>query len=312
MEGSIWYESKVGQGSTFYLTARFEIQSDKKYVQTPELDITNVKTLIIDDNATNRMVLSEMVSRWGALVTEKEDGKQGLAEMRLANDAGDPYGLVLLDSRMPELDGFQVAEDIKEDPALSGPVIMMLNLEDRTSGVKRGKELGITNFLLKPIKWSDLKQKVVGALDRKEAPAHKQPGQAKPAVKQHMIPLNILLVEDHEQIRRLIKSFLNKTPYTLDTAEDGKIAVKKFKAHKYDLVIMDIDMPVMDGYTATREIRKWEAQNRKDETPIVVLSAHALTEHRQKSLEVGCNAHLAKPIKKEDLLAAIRQHQTKW
>jgi two-component system sensor histidine kinase/response regulator len=126
-----------------------------------------------------------------------------------------------------------------------------------------------------------------------------------------MIPLNILLVEDHEQIRRLIKSFLNKTPYTLDTAEDGKIALKKFKAHKYDLVIMDIDMPVMDGYTATTEIRKWEAQNRKDETPIVVLSAHALTEHRQKSLEVGCNAHLAKPIKKEDLLAAIRQHQTK-
>jgi len=292
MEGSIWYESKVGQGSTFYLTARFEVQSDKKYVQTPEADITNVKTLIIDDNATNRMVLSEMVSRWGALVTEKEDGKQGLAEMRRANDAGDPYGLVLLDSRMPELDGFQVAESIKEDPVLYGPVIMMLNLEDRKSGVKRGRELGITNFLLKPIKWSDLKQKVEGVMGRKKTAAHKQPGQAKPAGEQYLNPLNILLAEDHEQIRRLIKSFLNKTPYKLYTAEDGEIAVKKFKAHKYDLVIMDIDMPVMDGYTATREIRKWEAQNRKDETPIVVLSAHALTEHRQKSLEVGCNAHL--------------------
>ncbi len=312
MEGRIWVESKVGQGSTFYLTARFEVQSDKKYVQIPEADITNVKTLIIDDNATNRMVLSEMVSRWGALVTEKEDGKQGLAEMRRANDAGDPYGLVLLDSWMPGLDGFQVAESIREDPVLSAPVIMMLNLEDRKLGVKRGKELGISNFLLKPIKWSDLKQKVVGTLGRKEAAAHKLPEQAKPAVKQYLIPLNILLAEDHEQNRMLIKSFLNKTPYTLDTAEDGKIAVKKFKAHKYDLVIMDIDMPVMDGYTATREIRKWEAQNRKDETPIVVLSAHALTEHRQKSLEVGCTAHLAKPIKKEDLLAAIRQHQTKW
>jgi CheY-like chemotaxis protein len=311
MEGSIWYESKVGQGSTFYLTARFEVQSDKKYVQTPEADITNVKTLIIDDNATNRMVLSEMVSRWGALVTEKEDGKQGLAEIRRANDAGDPYGLILLDSRMPGLDGFQVAESIKEGPVLSDPVIMMLNLEDRKSGVKRGRELGINNFLLKPIKWSDLKQKVEGVQGRKKTAAHKQPGQVKPAVKQYLTPLNILLAEDHEQIRRLIKSFLNKTPYKLDTAEDGEIAVKKFKAHKYDLVIMDIDMPVMDGYTATTEIRKWEAQNRKDETPIVVLSAHALTEHRQKSLEVGCNAHLAKPIKKEDLLAAIRQYQTK-
>ncbi|MEE8552051.1 MAG: response regulator [Desulfobacterales bacterium] len=131
MEGRIWVESKVGQGSTFYFTARFEAQSDKKYIQTPEADITNVKTLIIDDNASNRMVLSEMVSRWGALVTEKEDGKQGLAEMKRANDAGDPYDIVLLDSQMPGLDGFQVAEYIKKDPVLSGAVIMMLTSGDR-------------------------------------------------------------------------------------------------------------------------------------------------------------------------------------
>ena len=312
MEGRIWVESKIGQGSTFYFTARFEVQSDKKYFQIPEADIANVKTLIIDDTATNRMVLSEMVSRWGALVIEKEDGKQGLAEMKRANDAGDPYGLVLLDSRMPGLDGFQVAEFIKENPVISGPVIMMLTLDDRKSGVKRGKELGITNFLLKPIKWSDLKQEVMNALGRKEAVARKQPGQAKPAAEKDLSPLHILLVEDHEQNRMLIQTFLKKTPYTLDTAEDGEIALKKFKAYKYDLVLMDIDMPVMDGYTATREIRKWEAQNRGNETPIVVLSAHALVEHRQKSLEAGCTAHLAKPIKKEDLLAAIRQHQTRW
>mgnify|MGYP001828332399 CR=1 FL=1 len=126
------------------------------------------------------MVLAEMVSRWGALVTEKEDGKQGLAEMRRANDAGDPYSLVLLDSRMPGLDGFQVAESIKEDPVLSGPVIMMLNLEDRKSGVKKGKELGITNFLLKPIKWSDLKQKVVGTLTVKRPQPINSPGKPNP------------------------------------------------------------------------------------------------------------------------------------
>ena len=311
MEGSIWVESKVGQGSTFYFTARFEVQSDKKYVQTPEADITNVKTLIIDDNATNRMVLSEMVSRWGALVTEKEDGKQGLAEMRRANDAGDPYSLVLLDSQMPGLDGFQVAESIKEDPVLSGSVIMMLTSGDRKFAKERAKELGITDYLLKPIKWSDLKDAVMASQSRKDSAPAERPRVTKPAVREELTPSHILLVEDNEQNRMLIQTFLKKTPYTLDTAENGKIAVEKFKADQYNLVLMDIEMQVMDGYRATKEIRKWEAENQVKPTPIIALTAHALVEHRQKSLDAGCSDHLSKPIKKADLLNAIEKYAFK-
>ncbi|MES0446582.1 MAG: response regulator [Desulfobacterales bacterium] len=311
MEGRIWVESKVGQGSTFYFTARFEVQSDKKYVQTPEADITNVKTLIIDDNAKNRMVLSEMVSRWGALVTEKEDGKQGLAEMRLANDAGDPYSLVLLDSQMPGLDGFQVAESIKEDPVLSGSVIMMLTSGDRKFAKERAKELGITDYLLKPIKWSDLKDAVMAAQSRKDYAPAERPRVTKPAVREELTPSHILLVEDNEQNRMLIQTFLKKTPYTLDTAENGKIAVEKFKADQYNLVLMDIEMQVMDGYIATKEIRKWEAENQVNPTPVIALTAHALVEHRQKSLDAGCSDHLVKPIKKADLLNAIEKYALK-
>jgi len=311
MEGSIWVESKVGQGSTFYFTARFEVQSDKRFVQTPEADITNVKTLIIDDNATNRMVLSEMVSRWGALVTEKEDGKQGLAEMRLANDAGDPYGLVLLDSQMPGLDGFQVAESIKEEPVLSGSVIMMLTSGDRKFAKERAKELGITDYLLKPIKWSDLKEAVMASQSRKDSAAAERPRFTKPDVREELTPSHILLVEDNEQNRILIQTFLKKTPYTLDTAENGKIAVEKFKADKFNLVLMDIEMQVMDGYIATKKIRKWEAENQVKPTPIIALTAHALVEHRQKSLDAGCSDHLSKPIKKADLLNAIEKYAFK-
>ena len=311
MEGSIWVESKVGQGSTFYFTARFEVQSDKRFVQTPEADITNVKTLIIDDNATNRMVLSEMVSRWGALVTEKEDGKQGLAEIRRANDAGDPYGLILLDSQMPGLDGFQVAESIKEDPVLSGSVIMMLTSGDRKFAKERAKELGITDYLLKPIKWSDLKEAVMASQSRKDSAPEERPRVTKPAVREELTPSHILLVEDNEQNRILIQTFLKKTPYTLDTAENGKIAVEKFKADQYNLVLMDIEMQVMDGYIATKEIRKWEAENQVKPTPVIALTAHALVEHRQKSLDAGCSDHLSKPIKKADLLNAIEKYALK-
>jgi len=308
MGGRMWVESKTGQGSTFFFTAKFEVQSDKGYVQIPEADIHGLKILIIDDNATNRMVLSEMVSRWGALATEKEDGERGLAEMRHAKDAGEPYDLVLLDCKMPGLDGFQVTEAIKEDSTLLGTAIMMLTSDDRKNGVTRSKELGIADYLIKPIKWSDLKEAVLIALGRKEASDRERLEAAEIVAPEDLSHLNILLVDDNEKNRLLFRSFLKKTPYTIDTAENGKIAVEKFTAGQYDIVLMDIEMPIMDGYSAATKIRQWESENQQKETPIIALTAHALKEHIQKSLDAGCTTHLTKPIKKRDLLVAIEKH----
>jgi CheY-like chemotaxis protein len=201
---------------------------------------------------------------------------------------------------MPDMDGFQVAEYIKEDPVLSGSVIMMLTSDDRKSAKERGRELGITDYLLKPIKWSDLKDTVTAAMSRKDATAQED-----------LSPLHILSVEDNDEYQMLIRSFLAKTPYTIDTAENGKIAVEKFATGKYDLVLMDIEMPVMDGYTAINKIRQWEAKNKIKTTPIIALTAHALVEHRQKSHDAGFTDHLAKPIKKANLLDAIKKYALK-
>jgi len=308
MGGHMWVESRVGKGSTFFFTARFELQPGEAYVRMPEADISGVKTLIIDDNATNRMVLAEMLFRWGALVTEQEEGQGGLDEMRRAKAAGDPYGLILLDGRMPGMDGFQVAETIQGDPELSGPVVMMLTSDDRERYKERSKVLGIADCLVKPVKWSDLKKAVMAALGREEAASWSQSPVAKAVVREDLIPLHILLVEDNAKNCLLFQAYLKETPYTLDIAENGEIAVEKFVYGEYDLVLMDIKMPVMDGYTATGKIRQWETQNRVKATPIIALSAHALTEDRQKSLDAGLNDHLTKPIKKLDLLAAIEKY----
>lgn len=311
MGGRIWAESEVGEWSTFSFTAKFEIQSGKEPVQNPDMDITGAKTLIVDDNATNRMVLSEMISQWGAQVTEKEDGKRGLDEMRRAANEGKPYTLVLLDYSMPGLDGYQVAEIIKKDSMISEAVIIMLTSDAHKAWIEKGKELGMTDYLIKPIKWSDLKEVVMIALGRKEASASEQPSVTKSVATQDLGRLHILLVEDNADNRMLIQAFLKKTSYTIDIAENGEIAVKKTISNRYDIILMDIEMPVMDGYTATQEIRRLEEENQNDATPIIALTAHALKEHAQKSLEAGCTAHLTKPIKKDKLLATIEEHALK-
>jgi len=308
MNGRIWVKSKMGQGSTFYFTAGFEVQHVEENVPMPTADLTGVKTLIIDDSPTNRMVLSKTLSIWGAQVEEKESGKQGLFEIKRAVDTSDPYALILIDSRMPGLDGFQVARTIKKASAISSPIIMMITLDDQKSAKKMSKELEISNYLIKPLNWYGLKDEVMAALSRKRAITRKKPMVKKPAKQEDLSPLHILLVEDNVTNRLLMQAFLKNTPYKINTAENGEICVEKFKAGKYDLVLMDIEMPVMDGYTATKEIRKWEKENRQKATPIIALTAHALKEHTQKSLEAGCNVHLTKPIKKMDLLAAIKKY----
>jgi len=308
MQGRIWAQSDVEIGSTFCFTARFEIGS-APLPQVP-LGATNLKdlrTLIIDDNATNRLILRGMLTRWGAVVTEAEGGAQGISELLRATQAGLPYSLVLLDRRMPGVDGFEVAQKIHLQPDMAQTTILMLTSDNRAGDIARGRALGVAAYLVKPVKQTELLEAIQDARGGVVPTAERPLAQAQ-AIPADGQSLRILLADDSKDNVLLIQAYLSASGYSADVACNGAIALEMFVSGSYDLVLMDVQMPVMDGYFATRKIRQWENENHATPVPILALTAHAFADAVGKSLEAGCTAHLTKPIRKATLLDAIREY----
>ncbi len=313
MGGKMWVKSEEGKGSEFLFTVKFEMQKEKKtrtFIVPRGVDVRGIPVLIVDDNDTNRLILKEILTAWDAEVVEASGGKEAISILKKARKKGEHFRLILLDRRMPSVDGFEVAEFIREDEKNEEiTTVMMLTSDYRTSDLTRIDRLGISCYLVKPIKRDELKNAILTTLGLWKAKKHEEKVEK---IKPIDLPaMKILLVEDTEDNSMLIKAFLKKSSVEIDVAENGKIAFEKFKKNVYDLVLMDMQMPVMDGYTATKKIRVWENRVNADETPVIALTAFALKGDAEKCLDAGCNTHVAKPVKMDTLLMVLNEFANK-
>jgi PAS domain S-box-containing protein len=304
MGGRIWVESEVGKGSTFHFTAHFGLESETVAKPKAErVDLEGLPVLAADDNETNRGILTEMLANWRMKPTAVDSGRAALAELRGAAAAGDPFPLVLLDAVMPDLDGFAVAEVIRNDPLLAGATIMMLSSADRGGELARCRELGIVAYLRKPLKQSELLNAVLTALGMaagaKSAPA--PPGVAAPGGPRS---LRVLVVEDNEFNQELALSLLKKWGHSAVLAGNGKAALAAWEKEPFDLILMDVQMPEMDGFAVTKAIRAKERAT-NSHVPIIALTAHAMKGDRERCLAAGMDAYASKPIRAAELFEVI-------
>jgi CheY-like chemotaxis protein len=274
----------------------------------PKID--GLSVLLVDDSATSRAIARAMLEAKGAIVTEADSVPSGLALIRRRNQQGKPFGLLLVDSDMPDQDGFEMLNRLEQSNAAKTPVIVMMNSTGLAGKLPPSKGLEPMNYLVKPLKQRELYAKVhetLGVGEPQEMAANSQlrspavPGEAEIVAR----PLRILLADDSPDNRMLIRAYLKKTPYALDEAENGQLAYDRYIAGAYDVVLMDIQMPVLDGYTAVRMIRDFERDQRRKRTPIIALTASALDDAVRRARDAGCDMHVSKPVKKTTLLEAI-------
>ncbi|MCI0358437.1 MAG: response regulator [Planctomycetaceae bacterium] len=305
MGGRVWVESTVGQGSRFNFTARLNLSD------TPQPDriaprrsaLKGTRALVVDDNATNRRIIEEVLANWELLPATASSCEEAMRELRQAFRQGRPFELLLTDVNMPECDGYSLVEQIRRDPSLADMTFILLTSADQAEDARRCEQLGIAQRLMKPIKQSELLDAIVTALG--VVPRDGEAAEAAAAAPSTTRPLRILLAEDSIVNQRLAVGLLERHGHRVTVANNGREACDRLEGDAFDVVLMDVQMPELDGLSATRRIRQREMRG-GGHVPIIAMTAHALKGDRERCLESGMDEYVSKPIRERQLLAALR------
>jgi two-component system, sensor histidine kinase and response regulator len=302
MGGEVGVTSEPGKGSTFWFTARLGKSTAPARQQLLESDLRGRHVLVIDDNSPARAVLSSMLTSMTFVVDEAASGPEGIEMVRRAAEAGKPYEIAFVDWQMPEIDGIETGQRIRALPHLpAAPHLVMVTAYGREEVLKQAEEKGFENVLIKPVTPSTLFEAAAGVLGaERKASDHVHPGSAFDASRTR--GARVLLVEDNELNQEVAKGLLEEAKVSLDLAENGEVAVRMVRKGDYDVVLMDMQMPVMGGIEATRVIR---SDPRFRALPIIAMTANAMAADREKCLEAGMNDHVAKPIDPDELFSAL-------
>lgn len=321
MGGEIGLKSEEGKGSTFWFTALFTKQTAQKAMPArKKFDLSDLRVLVVDDNWTNRFILIEYLISWGCLPVEASDGKEALSILRKSVSSAESFDLILVDFQMPEMNGFDLSGKIRRIKSLKGLPIILLASGVNMEHSKRCKEIGIEGYLTKPVRRNDL-YKAIGSVlglsmeaDLRLAPKSMTQNSA---ATNYTKKVRILLAEDYPTNQQVAMKLLRRAGYQVDVAENGQKAVEAYNQKHYDLILMDIQMPVMDGYEATKAIRNLEEELKKpkdkdipangEKVPIIAMTAHAMKGYRERCIEALMDDYITKPFKKLELLAMVKK-----
>ena len=312
MKGKLWVESEAGKGSTFHFTAALGLAPEPPRSHPPdEVSLDGIRVLIVDDNVTNRRILSDIVWGWGMQPTPVASAAEALVHMCRGAERKQPFRIVLTDVHMPEMDGFDLVERIKSTSKLTNAFILMLTSGENLGDIARCRELGVTAFLTKPVRRAELRAAIVrgitnlsghGQAKTTQTTAGQEPNTNSSATGAH-----ILLAEDNLVNQRVGRAILEKAGHSVVVASTGQEAVRLWKDQSFDVILMDVQMPDMDGFEATAAIREIEKQ-RGTHIAIIAMTAHAMAGDRERCVHAGMDDYISKPIHAPVLLELVAQY----